>query len=375
MRRYYESTRIAQLLAKFATKNISESERQELTSLVKESGISIEDILKKAAYHSEDDSEIEAGKKVWAAVEREISRPNRLFLFRKRVMRYAAIFIFVLALTAGVFLLRTGDVATDKSITLLANETVLEYPSGERVLLNDKTDMTAILRQIPAPNEAVTGKAVADIYKIKVSYGSTHTVTLEDGTTIILYPESELQFPSFFSPSERSVTLVGEGYFDVHKDASRPFTVRAGDASVVVLGTSFNIRAYNNESTTETVLVTGKVVMNQTELEPNQMAIFNRGDRQVRVQNMDASIYRERALGMFIFENRSLDEIMHEFSLWFGFEYSFDDSILKDKMFRFKLPRTDDFNYLMSLMEKTGELRFEVSGKHVTILPGNGNNQ
>jgi len=373
MRRYYESTRIAQLLAKFATKNISESERQELTSLVKESGIGIEEILKKTAYQSADDSEIEEGKKVWAAVKGNISRKNRLT--GNRFLRYAAIFVVGLAITAGAFLMRKGDISTDKPITLLANETVLEYPSGERVLLNDKTDMTAILRQIPAPGDALAGKAVAEIYKIKVSYGSTHTVTLEDGTTIILYPESELQFPSFFSTSERSVTLTGEGYFDVKKDASRPFTVNAGDASVVVLGTSFNIRAYSNESTTETVLVTGKVVMNQTELQPNQMAIFNRGNRQVRVENMDASIYRERAQGMFIFENRSLDDIMHEFGLWFGFEYSFDDSILKDKMFRFKLPRTDDFNYLMSLMEKTGELRFEVSGKNVKILPGNGNNQ
>ncbi|OFY42409.1 MAG: hypothetical protein A2X18_11020 [Bacteroidetes bacterium GWF2_40_14] len=375
MRRYYESTRIAQLLAKFATNSISESEIQELTTLAGKSGISIDEILKKTAFQSIEASEIEEGKKVWAAVQREISRPNRLFVFGNRFMRYAAIFVVGLAITAGAFLLRTGHEAADKSITLLANETVLEYPSGERVLLNDKTDMTAILRQISTPGDAVAGKAVAEIYKIKVSYGSTHTVTLEDGTTVILYPESELQFPSFFSSSERSVTLVGEGYFDVQKDASRPFTVNAGDASVVVLGTSFNIRAYSNESTTETVLVTGKVVMNQTELQPNQMAIFNRGDRQVSVQNMDASIYRERALGMFIFENRSLDDIMHEFGLWFGFEYSFDDSMLKNKMFRFKLPRTDDFNYLMSLMEKTGELRFEVSGKHVTILPGNGNNQ
>ena len=78
MRRYYESTRIAQLLAKFATQNISESERRELTSLVENSGISIEDILKKTAYESSDASEIDAEKRFGASVERNISHTNRL---------------------------------------------------------------------------------------------------------------------------------------------------------------------------------------------------------------------------------------------------------------------------------------------------------
>ena len=257
-----------------------------------------------------------------------------------------------------------------KPITLLANETILEYPSGERVVLKDRTNMTAVLKLISSIGKVEAESSEAAIYKIKVSYGSTHTVVLDDSTTIILYPESELQFPAYFGSIERSVTLVGEGFFNVHKDSSRPFTVHAGGASIVVLGTSFNVRAYSNELTTETVLVTGKVTMNQTVLQPNQMAILNRGDNQIKVENMDASIYRERAQGMFIFENRSLDEIMHEFSLWFGFEYNFDNNALKDKKFRFKLPRTDDFNYLMSLMEKTGELEFDVSDKKVTILPG-----
>jgi len=368
MKRYYESTRIANLLAKLATQNISESEKQELASLVEKSGMNAGDILKKAAYKSADTSEIEAGEKVWASVLSNISRPNRRF--GHRLLRYAAIFIAVATLSLGAYFLRQGHFISEEPITLLANETILEYPSGERVVLKDKTDIKDILQHASVSAEKEAEKKVAATYKINVSRGSTHTVTLEDGTNIILYPESELQFPEFFSSSERSVTLTGEGYFNVQKDSSRPFTVHAGGASIVVLGTSFNVRAYSNEPTIETVLVTGKVVMNNRVLLPDQMAIYDSRDDQVRIENMDATIYLERAQGMFIFENKSLDEIMREFSLWFGFEYNFENNALKDKKFRFKLPHTDNFNYLMSLMEKTGELQFDVSAKTVTILPG-----
>ncbi|OFY27708.1 MAG: hypothetical protein A2X17_08680 [Bacteroidetes bacterium GWF2_41_61] len=416
MRRYYDSTRVARLIAKLALKTISDEERRELASLAKENGLNVDEILKKVTTEVAksfevadastvagnqtvagsqtvegnqvvaDATEIEAGKRVWAVVERNISqrelrvgdsevsfgRSRRAgFGFGRGLMRYAAIFAVVASLSVGGYWLRSGYVNSKETITLLANETVLEFPSGESVVLKEKTDIKSILgNQALVADKGEVEKAVAEIYKIKVSSGSTHTITLEDGTKIILYPESELQFPSFFGSTERSVTLVGEGYFDVQKDSGRPFSINTGGASVVVLGTSFNIRAYSNEPTIETVLVSGKVLMNSTELVPNQMAIFNRANSQISVENLQASIYSERANGMFIFDNRSLDEIMREFSLWFGFEYSYEDSALKDKKFRFKLPRTDSFNRLMNLMEKTGELRFDVSDKKVTILPG-----
>ena len=423
MRRYYDSTRVARLIAKLALKTISDEERRELASLAKENGLNVDEILKKVTTEVAksfevadastvagnqtvagsqtvegnqvvaDATEIEAGKRVWAVVERNISqrelrvgdsevslgqsevslgRSRRWrFGFGRGLMRYAAIFAVVASLSVGGYWLRSGYVNSKETITLLANETVLEFPSGESVVLKEKTDIKSILgNQALVADKGEVEKAVAEIYKIKVSSGSTHTITLEDGTKIILYPESELQFPSFFGSTERSVTLVGEGYFDVQKDSGRPFSINTGGASVVVLGTSFNIRAYSNEPTIETVLVSGKVLMNSTELVPNQMAIFNRANSQISVENLQASIYSERANGMFIFDNRSLDEIMREFSLWFGFEYSYEDSALKDKKFRFKLPRTDSFNRLMNLMEKTGELRFDVSDKKVTILPG-----
>jgi len=390
MKKYLDSTRIATLLAKRALHTISVAQRMELDSLLAKTGINPENIFRKSSFVTPDEDEMEAQQRVLDVVRREIAADNTsslqhsTFGLQRNKLRhffpYAAIFIVVLAVSLFAYYAGNNDTSVLKphndSIKAYANETVLEFPNGQRVVQSNSTNMAEIVKATRDGNTSQTAgsaeknspvEKVAEIYKIKVSRGATHTVTLEDGTRVILYPESELEFPEFFGKSGRSVKLIGEGYFDVRKDASRPFTVGTNSASIVVLGTSFNIRSYEDEDVTETVLVSGKVLMNGFEMVPDQIAILNRSSREVHVESVDASVYRERAMGMFVFENRSLDEIMREFSHWFGFEYSFDSNSLSEKRFRIKLPRTDNFNMLMDLMEKTGEMRFVVNDKNIEI--------
>ncbi len=368
MKKYYESIRTAHLLAKFASKSITENEKKELGSLIKQTGINAEEILKAAADTNSGflEADTEASKRVWNSVQIEIARSKREFT--GKLLRYAAIFLIAISISLTIYYIKSQENTQVETIFLLANETVLEYPTGEQIVLADNTDISSLLSESETLKSQREQKEPAEMYKIKVSSGSTHTVTLEDGTTVTLYPESELLFPSYFSSQERAVTLTGEGYFDVKPDSSRLFRVDIGYTSVVVYGTSFNIRAYRNEPTIEAALVRGKITMNQKELLPNQMAVMDKENLRMVIESIDASIYQDRANGMFIFENRGLDEIMKEFGLWFGFEYTFKDEIMKDKKFRFRLPRTSNFNYLMNLMEKTGEVKFEVSDKKVIIM-------
>ena len=368
MKKYYESIRTAHLLAKFASKSITENEKKELGSLIKQTGINAEEILKAAADTNSGflEADTEASKRVWNSVQIEIARSKREFT--GKLLRYAAIFLIAISISLTIYYIKSQENTQVETIFLLANETVLEYPTGEQIVLADNTDISSLLSESETLKSQREQKEPAEMYKIKVSSGSTHTVTFEDGTTVTLYPESELLFPSYFSSQERAVTLTGEGYFDVKPDSSRLFRVDIGYTSVVVYGTSFNIRAYRNEPTIEAALVRGKITMNQKELLPNQMAVMDKENLRMVIESIDASIYQDRANGMFIFENRGLDEIMKEFGLWFGFEYTFKDEIMKDKKFRFRLPRTSNFNYLMNLMEKTGEVKFEVSDKKVIIM-------
>lgn len=120
------------------------------------------------------------------------------------------------------------------------------------------------------------------------------TVTLPDGSTVRLNMGSELLFPEKFSENSRSVTLKGEGFFEVVRDESRPFTVLTESLTTTVLGTSFNVRAYTNEDQDVTV-VTGKVkVENQHSkiiLSPGEQAYFDVENRALVRNEVDPSQY------------------------------------------------------------------------------------
>ncbi len=374
MKRYVESVRIAQLLAKYATDNLSEIEKCELESLLKESGISagsIEQIIKNGDLYITDretETDTESKKRVWSSVEKRINQPRKNFV--GHFLRYAAIFILIASIPLSIYLFKNTQQTHGETLPLISGDAVLEFQTGESVILDQETDIKSIIKPIKIETGKDSEILVAEILKVKVSSGKTHIIKLEDGTTVTLYPGSELVFPSFFSKDERDVKLTGEGYFNVEKDAARPFHVTAGDAKISVLGTSFNIRAYDSEPKIETALVSGKVMINDKELSPNQLAVFNKESKEVIIENTDTGFYLDRANGMFVFENRTLDEIMKEFSLWFGFSYDFKEVSMKDKKFRFKLPRSNNFGRLMDLMEKTGEIEFEVTDNSVMILPG-----
>ena len=374
MNKYNESIRVAQLLAKLTLDVITDAEREELSFLIGKTGIDPAKIVKDFSYLEVDEREVERGRKILSSIETTKQSSGtggsnfRIFGFKRGVIRYAAIFTLLCALSLTAYYLVHQRMAEIPQIPLIAEATILEYPTGKQVVLADQTDISEIIKKSDIAHTSDELK-VPEMLKVKVLSGSTHTVILEDKTKVVLYPGSELTFPSFFDGGQRSVSLVGEGFFEVTRDSARRFTVRAGEASVAVLGTSFNVRAYDNEPTVETSLVSGKVSVNSIEIEPDQMAVLHKGAGEIKIEEIDGSVYTDRALGLFVFENRRLDEIMREFGLWYGLEYEFADDALKTKRFRFRLPRSDNFYYLMQLMEETGELEFDIKGNKIKVLP------
>ena len=97
------------------------------------------------------------------------------------------------------------------------------------------------------------------------------TLTLEDGTQVWLNENSRLEYPSAFDGDERAVHLVGEAFFDVAKDPSKPFIINVEGAHVKVLGTSFNVRSIAEEPTIEVGVATGKVAFTVDGKEPMSM--------------------------------------------------------------------------------------------------------
>ena len=151
---------------------------------------------------------------------------------------------------------------------------------------------------------------------LAVPYGRRAEVQLADGTKVWLNSGSRLVYPNTFNGDRREVFLQGEAFFDVSHNAAKPFHVYAKNVDVKVLGTSFNVRAYEDETTMSTVLVEGSVAlsdMNQpkimTQLKPTQMAVHEAGSSFVR-SVVKTETYTSWKEGYLYMQNQSITYVI-----------------------------------------------------------------
>ncbi|CAN5524990.1 FecR family protein [soil metagenome] len=153
------------------------------------------------------------------------------------------------------------------------------------------------------------------------------TIFLSDGSIIYLKEDSHLEYPNHFSGNTREVTLVGEAFFKVAKDENKPFIIYSNNLTTRVLGTSFNIKAYENDDLLEVSVVTGKVsvsVNNYTDndtaemdikevvLISNQRAIYTRKNNSlIQAKVKDSIVYESFENRKLVFNETPLDEIIN----------------------------------------------------------------
>lgn len=172
--------------------------------------------------------------------------------------------------------------------------------------------------------------SIEDIIKV-TERGQKLRVALPDGTIVTLNSESQLTYSTPFLPSERNVSLVGEAFFDVVKDPVRPFIVHSTDVTTKVLGTSFNVRSYPNESESTVSVVTGKVQVSdgagqQASLSPNTQGVFNPQKRQLLVTPFKIQNVIGWKDGLILFERTSLGKVFSRLERWYGVNIKVEDS-------------------------------------------------
>jgi ferric-dicitrate binding protein FerR (iron transport regulator) len=154
-------------------------------------------------------------------------------------------------------------------------------------------------------------------------------VQLSDGTAIWLEPGSRLLYPEKFSSSIRDVTFLGEAFFEVAKDAKRPFVIHTGTIRTYVLGTSFAVKAYDT-AMQEVAVVTGKVKVQVEQplkkggqaitVVANQKASWNNSSRRLETLQLPSTLYyAQRRYGKFIYQGETvaavLDDIAHQYNV------------------------------------------------------------
>jgi len=154
---------------------------------------------------------------------------------------------------------------------------------------------------------------------VRTNPGVISAFDLPDGSKVWLNANSELRYPSDFNADTRTVELTGQGYFEVTKNAHKPFIVKADkDYSVEVLGTSFNVSAYKDESMIETTLVEGSVKLNVVSggkrmtqmLKPNEKAEYQKGAGKIKVFDVNTEYDTAWKNGEIIFRNHPMDKVL-----------------------------------------------------------------
>ncbi len=160
--------------------------------------------------------------------------------------------------------------------------------------------------------------------------GQKITTTLPDGTIVKLNSESKLIVPEQFHPNQRIVDLSGEAFFEVVENKESPFIVKSGNMEVKVLGTSFNVRAYQEDPVLKVGVKTGKVEVKgiiesqeyMVTLMPNDMSTWNPRKKHMekeKITGADAVFgWTEQKL---VFENHSLPEVLVTLSKWYDVKF------------------------------------------------------
>ena len=318
-----------------------------------------------------------------AAIKQQMAPPRIRYLRR---WSWAAASI-ILLLTAGIYYWqhqplkqqRAAIVKPADEVAQGANTAILTLADGSKITLDSTANQvirqgaTAIRQQGDSLHYEAKEKGSLIAYNtLATPRGSQFQVTLSDGTKVWLNAASSLQFPVAFSGGERIVKLTGEAYFEVAGNPQQPFKVVTGGMEVQVLGTRFNISAYDDESTVKTTLLQGAVKLvspaSQVVLQPGEQGLLPSplADFRVRTVNPEDAVAWKN--GFFAFDNAGIREVMQQIARWYDVEVVFEDNNIK-RNFGGTVSRYKDVTAVLKRLEMTGVIHFKMEGRKIIVMP------
>ena len=266
------------------------------------------------------------------------------------------------------------------------NKAILKLSDGSTIVLDNAhngvlaTQGAVQIEKQEGQLEYIKGNREAAVAynTLSTPAGGQFQIKLPDGTRVWLNASSSITYPTAFTGNDRRVSITGEGYFEVAKDARKPFKVTilsaAGEqqrsTEIEVLGTHFNINAYDDEAVVKTSLLEGKVkvVNNKAEtaiLKPGQQAqVSNEGAMQVK-DNADMEEVVAWKNGEFLFQRADIGTLMRQVARWYDIEVSYPNGKPKDK-FTGKIGRNVNLSQLLEIL-KYSEVRFELKGRTLVV--------
>jgi len=259
------------------------------------------------------------------------------------------------------------------------NHATLTLSNGKSIVLTDakngdlaKESKTLVRKtndgQILYSNGADDSSSPVVYNTLTIPQGGQYTITLSDGTHVMMNSASTLKYPVSFSKNERVVELNGEAYFEVSHNKSKPFKVITRQQVVEVLGTHFNINSYGDNNSVKTVLEEGSVKVYTKSvakmLKPGQQSVLK--DNHLNVGEADLEEALAWKNGYFRFNNENIKSIMPKLARWYNIEVTFDQNV-SDIGFYGTISRSKNISEVLRMLETTKSVHFKIQGRRITV--------
>lgn len=382
-----DNTRLRYLLSRYAGKTITQAEQSELSDFLNaaDNQTQLELLIEEAWIQSGEEDEIFFPS---PQLSRE-SVPQPL----KRVYwhRWAAAALLLIAATSAWLLVTrtrkadklpravTENIKKDvspgstKAMLTLANGNVIALDSSLKGTLAKQGDVN--LHVSPGmlkydQNRQTSANSIA--YNIlKTPKGGQYQLELPDGSKVWLNAASSLKFPTAFVGKERRVELSGEAYFEVARNASQPFFVSVNNASIAVLGTSFNVMAYADEAAMRTTLLEGAVKVSQANasslLKPGEQSLLEPNGKMEVIEKADVSLAVAWKNGLTSFKSADIKTIMRQVERWYDVEVVYSGAI-PVRSFTGDIPRDANLSELLRLLE-ISRIHFKMEQRKLIVMP------
>lgn len=379
--------RIQSLIEKYRQNQCSEEELNELLGYF--TAADYETALKETIQASFDEdaetrAETEAAM-LFPLIRKQIDVPvkdRRLFPFYSRLA--AAVLLLGIAVAAYLIIPKrqtpTHDAVLAKVITPGGFKATLTLANGSTIALNNVPNGKLAKQGGTSITKTANGRLVynaADgaetttpgVNRISTPLGGTYDVILSDGSHVWLNAGSTLSYPVNFGRKERCVSLTGEAYFEVAHSGA-PFKVSSRNQTVQVLGTHFNIEAYDDEPVIKTTLLQGSVKLSNEKtaslLKPGQTAL-NEPAGNLLLEAADTAQVMAWKNGMFVFNDETIESIMRKAARWYDIEVVYHDNVASKKLWG-TVSRYKNITELLDNLVIAGKLKYRIEGRRVTLM-------
>ncbi len=382
------------LIRKFLANSCTAAEAEQVAAWLKTHPKALDAFLKEDWDHAPGQESLESDLRdaMWQAIRDQTTAADHQ---RSKIiwMKWAAVAASVLAVLAigyGLFYNNNKEKDPGATKTLAVkdfapggNRAILTLADGSAILLdsvhNGILSQQGNTRVLKLNNGELayhsSGEKPGEVQynTIATPKGGQYQVILADGTKVWLNAASSLHFPTSFAGRERRVEITGEAYFEVAHNAAMPFIVKNGDAEVRVLGTHFNINAYNDESAVKVTLLEGQVNVTQVNahrsqlLSPGQQASMH-VNSDIKVNgNVDMEAVMAWKNGLFNFTSADIKTIMRQVGRWYDIDVSYEGN-LPEREFSGKISRNTNASNVLKILEQSN-IHFRMENKKIIVMP------